>query len=263
MVKEVFFPKEKRNIFRGILILNQMINQHQKFHIMGTSDVDKIIEPLMIELISKELVKIQDVEYIPTEKGRENLLNFYKKYWEFVKIFQVYSAVDLKNGVFAYSKYWDMDQYDFDNYLNDKNIDWEDVRIAVAEFKKIDPVEIVFMSFLSEGRFNFEEIGWQFDLMDDAVYDEIIHICSVAIHADDLKDDDIIQNIIIQGSELLINLLEEEKKLMNQEEVKEEIKTETTYYVEEVVETYYEPVYYQPYVYDPFYISPVWLLLLI
>jgi len=36
-------------------------------------------------------------------------------------------------------------------HINDKR--FHDLRIAVCEFKKIDPVDIVFLSFLNEQRF--------------------------------------------------------------------------------------------------------------
>ncbi|MCP4579785.1 MAG: response regulator [Deltaproteobacteria bacterium] len=56
----------------------------------------------------------------------------------------------------------------------------------MAEFKKLDPVEIVFMSFLNEDRFGRDETGWQFDLLLGNIWDEILHICNTAIRLEDL-----------------------------------------------------------------------------
>jgi hypothetical protein len=89
----------------------------------------------------------------------------------------------------------------------------------VAELKKINPVEIVFMSFLKEDRFGRDETGWQFDLLLGSIWDEILHICNTAIPLEALgyEDDqgrvsaeDVIKDIIRQGAEIMIKLLEKE-----------------------------------------------------
>jgi hypothetical protein len=178
-------------------------------------------------------------------------------------MFQLYGAVDLENGVFAYAEYWNMSQEQFDDYLQSKP--WEDVRIAVAEFKGIDPGEIVFMHFLNTDCFDISSKGWQIDLVSDMIWDNIVNICCTAIHKEELEADDAIKNIIIAGSELLVNLYKEEdaqRKALDAEEAINELnKTQTvveTVYVDEIIEEYYEPDYYYPYMYDPFYVSPCW-----
>jgi hypothetical protein len=265
--KIITLTRERKDIYKGILLLDEMINKHKVFPLIGTAS-DKTLEPLLVTLLSKNLIMINGNEYIPTQAGRENLLLFYKRYWESVRIFQVYTAVDLVNGTFAYSKYWDMSEQEFGDYLNDELIAWEDVRIAVAEFKKIDPIEIVFMSFLSEGRFNFDQPGWQLDLMSDMIWDEIVDICSTAIHMEDLMEDDAIKNIVILGSKLMVELLKKEDELKKDaekyesQEIQEIVNIQQVYYVDEIVEEDYDYTYYESY-YNPYYVSPIWLLLLI
>jgi hypothetical protein len=269
MIKDYSITKEKREIYKGIIILNEMINNHRKFPIVGDSNID-MLKTLLTSMSAKELVEIKNNEFVPTEKGRENLLNFYKKFWESIKIFQIFSAVDLTNGTFAYSDYWNMDEDKFLAYINQSNFD--DVRIAVAEFKKIDPIELVFMDFLSKNTIDVSSDDWAFQIMSDLVWSEIIEICENAIHVEELEEGDAIINIIKQGSELAIDLIKQEDELLKQAkeedaknaeiEANQNVNNNQDYYVEEVVEEYYEPDYYYGY-YDPFYISPIWLMVLI
>jgi hypothetical protein len=202
MVKEYSITKEKREIYKGIIILNEMINNHRKFPVVGDSNID-MLKTLLTSMSAKNLVEIKNNEFIPTQLGRENLLNFYKKFWEYIKMFQIYSAVDLTAGSFAYSEYWNMDENKFLEYINQPNFD--DVRIAVAEFKKIDPIEIVFMDFLSTNKIDVSSEDWAFQIMSDLVWSDIIEICENAIHVEELTDDDEIKDMdycIIKSNDL-------------------------------------------------------------
>lgn len=261
--------KEKTDIYRGIIILNEMINNHRLFPIIGNNDVETL-KPLLISMSNKGLVKLENNEFKPTEKGRENLLGFYNKFYEFVKIFQIFSAVDLENGTFAYDKYWQMGEEAFLEFINEPQ--FEDCRIAIAEFKKIDPIEIVFMSFLNENKIDVTASDWAFNLISDLIYDEIIDICNCAIHAEDLQDGDAILAIVEQGSKLAIKLITEEAEILKAAQTEDELNNQNniiqdnqyqeSYYVEEIREEYYEPDYYYGY-YDPYYISPLWLFILL
>jgi hypothetical protein len=265
MGKKITISTDTIDKFRGILILNELIRNNRVFPLIGTSD-DKIIDPLLISLVSKGLLEVTKTNYIATQKGKDNLTLFYRRYFEVVKMFQVYSAVDTEHGVFAYEKYWDMSGDEFDVYLNQDH--WEDCRIAVAEFKKIDPVEMVFMSFLSENRIDLASTEWRFNLMSNMIWDEIIEICSLALHLEDLQEGDAIIVLTEEGAKLTVNLLEQEAKLKAQDDAanleqqqQEEVVTTTTE-IETIEEEYYDPYYYTPY-YDPYYVSPIWLLLLL
>ena len=121
-------------------------------------------------------------------------------------------------------------------------------------FKKLNPAEIVFMSFINENAFNTDATGWQIDLVDYAIWNEIEKVCETAIKPQDLGND-AMEDMIAQGAELLVKILKEEEK-RGQEE-RQNINYNTTEVVEErVVEEY---TYYEPY-YDPFYVSPFWLV---
>jgi len=215
---------------------------------------NSFLEPYFVDMMASNLVTIQNDRYVITEKGDEVAINLQDKYGEFLKFYDIFCAVDLNAGEFAFSKIFDFETDDeWFAYLNQDN--WSDVRIAVCEFKKIDPIEIVFLSFLNEGRFDTDENkNWQFDLVSDLIWDEILEICNTAIPLDDLLVDDAIQDIIKQGTEIVLaNIKEENRRRL--EEMKANATTEE--YDEEVVIVEEEIVYYEEY-YDPYYASPCW-----
>ncbi|MCK5231923.1 MAG: hypothetical protein KAR13_16745, partial [Desulfobulbaceae bacterium] len=86
-------------------------------------------------------------------------------------------------------------------------------------YRDMDPVEIVFMSFINENRFGRNETGWQFDLLLGTVWDEILEICNTALQLRELgwEDDqgsvraeDVIQDIIDQGTEIMNRIHEQD-----------------------------------------------------
>lgn len=83
----------------------------------------------------------------------------------------------------------------------------------------------------------------------------MLAVCNTAIPLEDLLVDDAIQDIIKQGTEIVLtNLKEDNKRRL------EELKANTTEeeYEEEVVIVEEEIVYYEDY-YDPYYVSPCWV----
>jgi len=143
---------------------------------------------------------------------------------------------------------------------------WEDLRAAVAEFLNLDPVELTFMSFINEDRFDTSEEGWQSDLASNDIWDEILDICNSNLSwkdlGDDESDDSVIKDILDQGSKLMIKLRQQEDEMEEEddedegEEYYEEVVEET--YVDEVFVDSYYPLSYWDCYYDPFYVSPVY-----
>lgn len=242
---------DKKN-FASIIILDELINKERVFTTI-LSPEDKVLEPLLVALLAKGYLSVDGNKYQLTTTGEEAFDVFMNRYTEFLKMYDVYSFVDLEKGEFAFSKYFDFDtDEEWDNYKNNDRFD--DLRIAVALFKKLNPAEIVFMSFINENAFDTEATGWQIDLVDDAIWNEIEKVCNTAIKPQDLGDE-AIEDMIGQGAELLVGILKEEAK--RQQEEKQNINYNSTNVAEEtVVEEY---THYEPY-YDPFYVSPFWLV---
>lgn len=264
--KTVFtLSKDDRFKYITFVLLQEIINFQHYFLVELPGD-DKYLEPALKFMLHNGLLEVKNEKYIPTEKGRQYLSDFIAKYFEFLKIFDVYSMVDLDKGEFAFSHAYDDGMDDDEKWAEFKNQErFSDVRVAVAEFKGLNPIEIVFMSFLQENRFNLSENGWQMFLMTDESWNEIVNICNTAIPLVDLQADEVILNIVKKGGLVMKDIMETEAKL-DKEEGEQEFTYTTTTTTEEVEEyvdivepPYYDYAYFDPYYYDPFYISPIWI----
>jgi len=243
----MFVTDSNKKTFQSIILLNELVNGTHKYSTIDNGD-DKLLEPLFVDLMSHGYIEVKGQYYEASAKGIEVLNIFMKRYTEYLKLYDIFSFVDLEKGEFAFSQYFDFDtDQEWDNYKNDQRFD--DVRIAVALFKKLDPAEIVFMSFINEGRFDTTANAWQMDLLSNDIWGQIERICATAIKPEEIGDD-AMKDMIEQGADLMMKLLEEENKRQQQNN---DQGNATEVVEEETVE------YYQPY-YDPFYVSPIWLL---
>lgn len=248
MFLNMYISDNNKKTFKSIVLLDEMVNGSHQFQTIDNGD-DSVLEPLFIELMSKGYVKTSGINYQITDKGQQVLDTFMKRYTEYLKVYDVFSFVDLEKGEFAFARYYDFDSDDaWSDFTNNERFD--DLRIAVALFKKLDPAEIVFMSFINEDRFDTKSNGWQMDLVSDNLWKEIEEICQTAIKPEEVGEDAML-DMIGQGAELMIKLMEEEKQ---QEQNNGNYEQGTSTIVEEETVEYYQPYY------DPYYVSPIWLL---
>ena len=251
-MKYILDKNKKRHLIMAFL-LDQLLDKRDFSVLLNGNNT--FLEKYFIEMLSLNYVKIENNFYKIDIKGQEFINNFFTKYKEFLKFYDIFCAVDLDAGTFAFDKFYDFNtDEEWKTYLNQGN--WDDVRIAVSEFKKIDPIEIVFLSFLNEGRFDTENNNWQFDLVSDLIWDEILEICNTAIPLENLLENDAIKDIIRQGSDIMLTILKEEnkRKLEDLEDLKN---SDSQQYADEVYYIKEEEMYYEPY-YDPYYVSPCW-----
>ena len=257
--------EEKKKQFAGLYLLERMINRPETFPLFLEKH-DRDLEPILEYLLTFEFLEIkEDKNYLPTPKGREIIQKFLERYQDFLRNFDVYSAVDLTQGTFAFASYWEFEsEEEWGAYLHQKQ--WEDLRVAVAEFKKIDPVEIVFMSFLYEDRFGWsEESGWQFDLLLGSVWDQVLEIVNSALKQEDLgyeaqgetvSGEAVLKDIIVQGAELNRRLWDEEDD-RDVDLTFDDDPPGGDYYLPPVRQQPMQTEVYERYR-DPFYISPCW-----
>jgi len=258
--------EKDKDRFISLVLLNEIINQ-QVYPPVNVTGEDVYLDHHLKVMLGKGLLVAKDAAYVPTELGHTELQTFYEKYSEYLKLFDIFCAVDLESGTFAFEEInnpaFDDDRW-FDYLSNER---FSDVRVAVAQFKGIDPIEIVFMSFLTEGRFEVGAERWQHNLTGNDVWNEIIDICNTAITKEYLDVDGVLENVIKQGSEIALDLLkqvgqveeEEENSIPNDLFLTEEVTEVTEEYVEVVDMPSYGYDYYDSY-YDPYYISPIWLV---
>jgi hypothetical protein len=253
---------EDRLGFISLVLLNEIINFQHYFKVKSEGD-DKYLDTYLRHMLSRGVLEIKDNCYIPTEMGRGELLNLYNKYHEYLKLFDIYCAVDLEDGEFAFSKILDplLTDLEWETHIN--NPSFSDIRVAVADFKGINPIEMVFLSYLNENKFDCVDNDWQFNLTSENIWLEIEEICNSAISVDYLSENGVLEDVIKQGTEIAIKLIKDSEGIINTngDEANtnnDDVDNEEITYVEIVEEPIYDYYYYEPY-YDPFYISPIWL----
>tara|TARA_R110000782_G_scaffold144871_2_gene237688 strand:- start:6291 stop:7082 length:792 start_codon:yes stop_codon:yes gene_type:complete len=251
--------QKDKDMFICLVLLNEIIN-NQAYPPVTLTDEDVYLDYHLLLLFSKGMLTTNDGAYVPTEIGRSELDKFYSKYYEYLKIFDIYCAVDLESGNFAFEEI-NNPSFDDDRWADFlSNERFSDVRVAVADFKGLNPIEIVFMSYLNEGAFEIGLERWQHNLTGDSIWNEIQDICNTAVSKEYLETDGVLENIVKLGSEIAIRLIKEADEAQDEDESFDEIIEETVIeeYVEIVEMPRYGYDYFDPY-YDPYYISPIWI----
>ena len=259
--------EEQKKRFAGIYLLEYMINTPHAVPIFLDGN-DKDLEVVLEWLMMQGYIQIlKNEKYVPHPEGRKELEKFMRRYSDYLTMFDIFSAVDLSSGDFAFANYFDFKtDAEFHEFLDDER--WDDLRVAVADFKEMDPVEIVFMSFISEKRFGRNESGWQFDLLLGSVWDDILNICNTAIQWQSLgyEDgeekvlaEDVIFAIVEQGTNTILDLFAREEKEKKSRSFNDAVNGEADddYFVDRVDMPDYDPDYYDRYR-DPNYKSSWW-----
>ena len=251
--------EEQRKEYAAGVILDLIHNDGRKWGVV-LDRADQDLEPLLVYMLAKEYLELDEKKiYHATAKGVEKLENLKRRYEEYLSHFDIYSAVDLENGSFAFEKIFDLDDDAWEDYVQDER--FSDLRIAVAWFKKINPADFVFLSFLKEGYFDTHKEGWQFDLLSGLTWRQIEEIVDNAIQLEDLgymgedsnwiSGEEVITDVLSKGSHLNAELHAEEERLNQMDH------DHPNDYHDDSRETTF--VTYERY-YDPFYISPIWFL---
>ena len=92
---------EKNRVkYISLVILNEII-QFQHYFPVKLSGNDVYLEAYLNGLLEKGLLRVDNGNYVPTEAGRKELETLYAKYYDYLKMFDIYCAVDLATGEFA------------------------------------------------------------------------------------------------------------------------------------------------------------------
>ena len=196
--------------YAGLYLLLVMTEESRDFPLVLPKE-EKVLEPILEFLFQRKYVKIKDdICYTISPIGQDTADLFQSRFEDFLRQYDVYCAVDIDEGEFALAAYHDFpDAEQWQEYLDQDR--WVDLRIAVAEERGLDPVEVVFMSFVAEGRFGRDENGWDDDLILGSVWSEIQTICTTAIKLNDLgyidngemiSSQDVMADILAQGEKV-------------------------------------------------------------
>ena len=89
--------------FIGLVLLNEIINFQTYFPTNLKGD-QLFLEHYLKILFDKGFLRIENGSYVPTELGRQEVVNLYTKYYEYLKLYDLYCAVDLQEGEFAFER---------------------------------------------------------------------------------------------------------------------------------------------------------------
>jgi len=275
----------KRELFQDMYVTRRMVNDPLNISVLYDPPYNWI-EHIVNRLYAKDWVQLKGTYFAATALGREKLVSFQNRFYDYLKMFDGFHSLNYENETFAIASYLDMDDATYNAYVNDDaKYGWRDYRVAVAERKGLDPLEIVYMSFLFGGKFDNHPSGWQFAIASGEMWDQVVRIVNDAIHMDQLavpergiSCEENIDAIITAGSELFISLMQRQQhddaaraaqkaaQIAAEQVVDEIVETtetttvvyETTRYVERVEPVYYGPAYYNMYTVNPLYLSPIW-----
>ena len=193
----VALSEESKLEFAGLLIMHRLVSEGERIHSSFMESNDRLVEPYLDALEDKGLVQRgAEYYYEPTEKGKQLYQKLINQRLAYAQHFGIYERVDLGAGTFADP------QTDF---LEDEQ--WADLRVAVSEFKGVDPYHMVFLAMLSDEHF-FENHNWRFDLGMGSLFEEMEKIVQDQISEDDLAYEDeeefisghdVLQDVIHQG----------------------------------------------------------------
>lgn len=276
----------ERQQFAGMFLLRKMVLENLNYGVALFGD-DVFLEGTLNWLYSENWVEILRGKYVPTSSGREHLKLFEERYQDFLKVFYALRFVSTKNTQAAFRFYYSVPEAEFTAFTQDPAWEWEDLRLAAAELKGLNGLEVVFMSHLNEGQFDNSTSahGWQFDLHSGLQFVEMVKTANSLLHADqlgnaDVSSEDVLKAVILDCGEIVMmnlahaetlrqqRVAEEARLIAEQAAQRQQAQTQTQRVVEYetvlVPETTYivvddRPItYYDEYRYNPLYISPIW-----
>ena len=232
--QELNYEKDELSEAREALaeVEKEMVeNEHCRLNLALIETDDQGLEPLLKFMEERGTLTVSEENYyLPTAKGEDVYRHLVEQLKAYVVHFDVFAYVDLEEGAFGDPK---TDLLEGDQ--------WSDLRVAVAEYKGIDPYRVVFLALMSADKF-YENPDWKFDLSLGTLFDEMEQIVQDQLCVEDLsyKDeeeqvsgDDVIRDIIEQG-----NLLAKERR-REEQETEDKEQTEATPDEQIITQTYY------------------------
>jgi hypothetical protein len=190
----------QRQQFAALILLDRLVALPGAFHagLMDEKD-DVFLEQTFAFLQQEDLAEVgEDDRFRLTERGRRAYRGMIARRQSYLAHFEIFGRVDLAEGTFA-------DPADAHDHPR-----WSDLRVAVAEYKGIDPYRIVFLALLADEAF-FESRDWKFDLaLGSSFFRELEEIVDTQITADELayetedgeqiSGDAVLEDVILQGA---------------------------------------------------------------
>lgn len=196
--------------FAGLYVL-QLLQTEGGDAPASLAEGEALLAPVLHWLVDQGYATVDSKDALQkTSQGSRVLAEFERRYESFLRDYDVFCAVDLETGEFALSFY---DDYpgaaQWHAFLDQER--WDDLRLAVAEHEGLDPVELLFMSFLKDERYGRDEEGWDFDRLLGSVWDELSAIVGSALTVADLGYDDGEEHV--EGAAVIKDVIREGRAL--------------------------------------------------
>ncbi|MBP6217883.1 MAG: hypothetical protein KA436_04790 [Oligoflexales bacterium] len=225
MSSSFVIPDDIKMRYAGLYLLKEMLEGNFQFPQKTESEEGEepfavlpaeyeALEPIFLWLLEVGYVFIDEQEeYAISEDGLAVISYFLERDGAFLNEYDIFCGVDLEQRDFAlrYFKQFE-DGAEWQTFLSDKK--WEDLRIAIAEYKGLDAIEIVFMSFINEQRFGRDAEGWKKELLLGFIWDEIQMICNNAIRLESLEEKR--GGVLVSGELVLQELLDEGAQVLEE-----------------------------------------------
>jgi len=214
MSKEGRIPEQTRQNYASLFLMRHMQDEDAEYLVTLRND-EKILEPLFSWLLSKSYVEVTERNtYAVTASGRLVVENADNRYQSFLEKCDIFCAVDLDSGEFAFAHYHDFEnEEEWHEFLSQER--WDDLRLAISEYLDFDAVEMVYMTMVRDGHFGFDDDGWSYELLLGEIWDEIREILDTGIRfkslgyvdrGDIISAESVAADIVAQGQDLLAQL---------------------------------------------------------
>lgn len=179
-----FSETEKKQLVSAFL-LDKMVNEGIKIQNNGENGFSDF-EPFLRFMLHENVIQEEEEFYRVTEKGKTVLIRFLTIYQNYFMHFDIFSYVDIDRREFAFEKYLEYDNNKLWSEYLDKDC-WDDLRLAVCQYKNINPRMMIFMSYFCEGDLDifFESNPVVFH---DELWKEIDEIAEVPLKLSDSSD---------------------------------------------------------------------------
>lgn len=196
--------------FAALALLDRVITDPPWHAALIENPDDYLLDDTFKYMLEQGLVDIgADDHYHATARGRGAYQRMLHQQQSYLMHFDVFAAVDLGEGVFA--------DPEVDNPEDPR---WEDLRVAVAEYKGIDAYRMVFLSLLAAGSF-FENPAWKFDIaLGSSFFKELEEVVESQLAVEELgyeaesgewvSGEAVIEDVIAQGARVNAERLERE-----------------------------------------------------
>lgn len=203
--------------FAGLYVLSYLKDSGERLPI-ALSGHQMALQPILHFLLEQDYLEVDATEhYVQTSKGQDVLDSFLTRFTKFLEYYDVFCAVDLAEGEFAFERYHDFGEDEGEAWAEYVDQDrFADLRVAVAKQDGLDPIEVVFLSMVAEGRFGVDDHGqWSEERLTGEVWEKILLLVNQALSVDDLGYEDeqgrvsgleVLEDVMAQGRELRARL---------------------------------------------------------